>query len=206
MDVARCSFWKWESQNQSLKAWSLLWTFGCYSWLFGYFSSRRSGYTSQPKGDYEPQVALKKKAVWFKNESSKVLLGALKTPITRNLRYLKYCLPLGSPALNRILTRTGAEMAAGTIQELESLFYRRKSKENGLFSQADWSLGRNMITLCKYSWRINTRKGKSLLKELKDNELAQEQTDMSQPLRNSCCKLGVGFQLSERRIYGATFL
>lgn len=54
-----------------------------------------------------------------------------------------------------------------------------------------------MITLGKYSWRINTRKGKELFK-LKDNELAQEQTDISQLLRNSGCKLGVGFQLSER--------
>lgn len=59
-------------------------------------------------------------------------------------------------------TRTGAEMAAGMIQATESLFYKRKLKDSGLFSQADPSLQRDMITLCKYSWRINTRKEKEL--------------------------------------------
>lgn len=53
-------------------------------------------------------------------------------------------------------------MAAGMIQATESLFYKRKLKDSGLFSQADPSLQRDMITLCKYSWRINTRKEKEL--------------------------------------------
>lgn len=68
-------------------------------------------------------------------------------------------------------TRTGAEMAAGLIQVTESLFYKRKLKDSGLFSQVDPSLRGDTVTLCKYSWRINTRKGKELFK-LKDNDLA----------------------------------
>lgn len=68
-------------------------------------------------------------------------------------------------------TRTGAEVAAGIIQVTESLFYKRKLKDSGLFSQVDPSLRGDTVTLCKYSWRINTRKGKELFK-LKDNDLA----------------------------------
>jgi len=68
-------------------------------------------------------------------------------------------------------TRAGAEMDAGMIQATESLFYKRKLKGSGLFSQADPSLRGDIVTLCKYSWRINTRKRKELFK-LKDNELA----------------------------------
>lgn len=68
-------------------------------------------------------------------------------------------------------TRTGVDMAAEMIQVIESLFYKRKLKDSGLFSQVDPSLRGDTVTLCKYSWRINTRKGKELFK-LKDNDLA----------------------------------
>lgn len=88
--------------------------------------------------------------------------------------------------------RTGAEMAIGMIQAMESLFYKRKLKDSGLFSQADPSLRGDTVTLCKYSWRISTRKGKEIFK-LKDNELAKEQRDISQSFRNSGWKLGIGF-------------
>lgn len=62
-------------------------------------------------------------------------------------------------------------MASGMIQATESLFYKRKLKDMGLFSQADPSLRGDAVTFCKYSWSINTRKGKDVFK-LKDNELA----------------------------------
>lgn len=68
-------------------------------------------------------------------------------------------------------TRTGVEMSAGMIQVTESLFYKRKLKDSSLFSQVDPSWRGDTVTLCKYSWRINTRKGKELFK-LKDNDLA----------------------------------
>lgn len=94
-----------------------------------------------------------------------------------------------------IRTRTGAEMAAGMIQVTESLFYKRKLKDSGLFSQVDPSLRGDTVTLCKYSWRINIRKRKELFK-LKDNDLAQEQRGIREPLGNSGWKLGIDFQLS----------
>lgn len=86
--------------------------------------------------------------------------------------------------------------ATGMIQAMDSLFYKRKLKGSGLFRQSDPSLRGDILALCKYSWRINTRKEKEHF-NLKDNELAAKQRNINQPLRNSGWKLCIGFQLSE---------